>query len=217
VDHPTLRVAFALQSVGQATPLVNSFSVSYTSQPAPVTMTLVAAPVQVVFGQSVNLSGVLSQGGLSLSGQPVTVSAEPFGATTFAPLATPTTDSNGAYSLPVMPTTQTVYQASATGVSVPPTVTVNVAQLVKLAVRRSGAKVYLNGSLGPKKADQTVVIQVRAGKGWKTLVRVRTTSRSTFKVVRALAARRHGYLFRATTKGHPGLLAGTSRIVRLRK
>jgi len=59
------------------------------------------------------------------------------------------------------------------------------------------------------------VIQVRTGKHWKKLARVRTSKHSTFKVVRALR-RGHAYRFRAKTAGYPGLLGGTSRTVRLR-
>ena len=62
-SNPTLRVAFTLQSTGQATPLVHSFTVSYTSQVAVPGLTLVAAPLKVVFGKAVTLNGLLSQGG----------------------------------------------------------------------------------------------------------------------------------------------------------
>jgi predicted GH43/DUF377 family glycosyl hydrolase len=214
-SHPTLRVAFALQSVGQATPLVHSFTVTYTTQVAS-SLTLVASPLKVVFGKAVSLSGVLSAGGVAVAGQPVALSAEPFGASTFTPLATLTTSSTGAYSTTSKPTKQTVYQASATGATTPPTVTVQVAQRLTLSVRRKGGKVYIQGSLGPKKRGRLILIQVRTGKRWHKLARVRTNKKSTFKVVRALKSG-HTYKFRAKTKAYPGLLAGTSRTVRLRK
>jgi hypothetical protein len=214
--HPTIRVAFSLQSSGQATPLVQSFTVSYTSQVAPPTLTLVASPLKVVFGASITLSGELSQGGAALPGQAVTLSAEPFGASTFTQLAMPTTDGSGAYSATTTPTKQTVYEAAATGATAPPTVTVQVAQRLTLSVRRKGSKVYLKGTLGPKKSRQVILIQVRTGKHWRKLGRVRTTKRSTFKLVRALK-RGHAYKFRAKTRGYPGLLSGTSRTVSLRK
>jgi hypothetical protein len=215
-SHPTLEVAFALQSSGQATPLVHSFAVSYTTQAAVASLTLVAAPLKVVFGSAVKLSGILSQNGVAVSGQPVTLSAEPFGSSIFTGIANPTTSSSGAYSAPSKPTKQTLYKATATGVATPPTVTVKVAQRIKLSVRRSGSKVYLKGSLGPKKRRRVIVIQVRAGKRWHKLASVRTTKKSTFKVVRALKPG-HVYKFRAKTAGYPGLLSGTSRTVRLRR
>jgi predicted GH43/DUF377 family glycosyl hydrolase len=212
-SHPTLGVAFALQSSGQATPLVHSFTVSYTSQVA-ATVTLVAAPPTIVFGKAVKLSGLLSQGGLGVAGQPVTLNAQPFGASTFTQLATPTTDGTGAYTTTTNPAKQTVYEAVATGVTAPPMVTVKVAQLLKLSVRRSGGKVYFKGSLGPKKRGRIIVIQVRAGKRWKTLARVKTSKRSTFAGAHSLPSGH--YSFRATTGAYPGLLGGMSRTVRLR-
>jgi ribosomal protein L15E len=95
-------------------------------------------------------------------------------------------------------------------------VTVTVAQRIKLSVRRSGSKVYVKGSLGPKKRRRLIVIQVRVGKRWHKLARVRTSKRSTFKLVRALKPG-HVYKFRATTAAYPGLLGGSSRIATLRK
>jgi hypothetical protein len=214
-SHPTISVAFALQSSGQATPLVHSFTVSYTSQVAS-SLTLVASPLTVVFGKAVKLSGLLSQAGVAQAGQSVVVSAQPYGTSTFTNLSTLTTDAGGAYSTTTKPKKQTVYQASAAGVTAPPVVTVNVAQLLKLSVQRKGGNVYFKGVLGPKKRGRVILIQVKAGKGWKKLARVRTNRRSTFKAVKALAPG-HVYRFRATTAGYPGLLAGTSRTVRLSK
>jgi hypothetical protein len=215
-SHPTLRVVFTLQASGQATPLVHSFTVSYTSQAAASSLTLVGSPLKVVFGKGVKLSGLLSQGGAPLAGLPVSVSAEPFGTSTFTNLATVTTSTTGAYSTTTKPKKQTVYQASAAGVTAPPTVTVKVAQRLTLSVRRKAGKVYLKGTLGPKKRRRVIVIQVRAGKRWHKLARVRTTKKSTFKLVRALKPG-HAYKFRAKTAGYPGLLGGTSRTVGLRK
>jgi len=212
--HPTILVVFALQSSGQATPLVRSFTVSYTTQAASI-LTLVASPLKVVFGQAVKLSGLLSSGGVALGGQPVALSAQPFGASAFTPLATLTTSSAGTYSTTSKPTKQTIYEASATGVTTPTTVTVKVAQRLTLSVRRKGSKVYLKGTLGPKKRRQVIVIQVQAGKHWHTLARLRTTKQSTFEAVRTLKVG-PGYRFRAQTSAYPGLLSGTSRTVRLR-
>jgi hypothetical protein len=213
--HPAIRVVFALQSNGQATPLVHSFTVSYTTAVAS-SLTLTGSPLKVVFGKAVKLSGLLSQGGTPLAGHAVTLSMRPLGSATFAPFATPTTSSTGSYSASSKPKKQTDYQATATGVATPPTVTVKVAQLVKLSVVRKGGKVYFKGRLLPKKGRRVIVIQLRSGKHWKTFARVKTSKRSTFKGVRALRLG-HAYKFRATTRAYPGLLAGKSRIVRLRK
>jgi predicted GH43/DUF377 family glycosyl hydrolase len=213
-SHPTLRVTFALQSSGQATPLVHSFTVSYTSQAGAPGVTLVAAPLEVVFGKAVKLSGVLSQNNVGIASQPVTLQAQLFGTSTFTHLATLMTDSTGAFGTTTKPRKQTVYEATATGVATPPQVTVQVAQQLKLSVRRSGGKVYFKGSLGPKKRRRVVVIQVRAGKHWKLFARVKTSRRSTFKGSRSLKLGH--YSFRAKTGPYPGLLGGTSQIVRSR-
>lgn len=214
--HPSIRVVFTLTSSGPATPLVHSLTVSYTTQAGSPTLTLAGAPLTVVFGKAVTLSGLLTQGTTPLGGQPVSVAAEPFGTSTFKLVATQTTTAAGAYSTTSKPKNQTVYQASAAAAPVPPTVTVKVKQLLKLAVRRRGGKVYFKGSLGPKKRRRVVVIQVKSGKRWKVLARVKTSKRSTFKGNRSLQAG-HKYQFRAKTGKYPGLLAGTSRIVRLRR
>jgi hypothetical protein len=210
--HPTLDVSFALQSDGQATPLVHSFTVSYTSQAALPNLTLTASPLTVVFGHAIKLNGVLSQSGTAISGQNVALAAEPFGTSTFKSLATVVTVTGGAYSTTTKPSKQTVYQASAAGTTTPPTVTVKVAQRINLSVRRSGAKVYIKGSLGPKKSRRVIVIQVRTAKNWHKLASVRTSKKSTFALVKALKPGQV-YKFRAMTAAYPGLLAGTSRIV----
>jgi predicted GH43/DUF377 family glycosyl hydrolase len=214
--HPSIRVVFDLQSTGQATPLVHSFTVSYTTQPASGVLTLVAAPLTVVYGKPVTLSGVLTEGGTPAAGLPVLLSMQQFGGASFTPLATLTTTSTGAYSTTTKPTRLTAYQGNALGVTSIPRVTVQVAQRVKLSVRRRGGKVYIKGSLGPKKRGRLIVIQVRVGKRWKTLARTRTTRKSTFKAVKALTRGKHAYGFRAKTKAYPGLLGGTSKIVKLR-
>jgi predicted GH43/DUF377 family glycosyl hydrolase len=216
-SHPAIRVVFNLQSSGQATPLVHSFTVSYTTQAATPTVTLLVSPLKVVFGKAVRLGGVLMQGSLALGGQSVTLAAQPFGSPAFSTLATLTTDTGGAYFTTSKPKKQTVYRASATGVVVAPTVTVNVAQLLTLSVARRGGNVSFKGRLLPKKRRRIIVIQVRAGKRWKLFARVKTSRRSTFKGVRALKPARRGYKFRAKTKSYRGLLAGTSKTKRLRR
>src|SRR5262249_44299106 len=149
-----------------------------------------------------------------VAGEAVRVNQQLFGASAFTHLATLTTDGTGAYTTTTKPQKQTVYEATATGVTTPPTVTVKVAQRLKLSVRRSGAKVYFKGSLGPKKRKRVIVIQVRAGKPGKLFARVKPPKRSTFKGSRSLKPGH--YSFRAKTGAYPGLLGGTSRIVRSR-
>jgi predicted GH43/DUF377 family glycosyl hydrolase len=184
--------------------------------PPPPTLTLAASRTKVVFGKAVTLSGLLSQSGAALAGQSVALGKQPLGASAFKQFSTLTTDTSGAYSKTSKPKKETVYEATATGAAPAPTVTVKVAQRLTLSVRRKGGKVYLKGRLAPKKRHRLIVILVKRGKRWKRLARVRTSKRSTFKSVRVLK-RGHVYKFRAKTRGYRGLLAGTSRIVRLKK
>ena len=180
-------------------------------------MTLAASPLKVVFGKTVTLSGLLTDGGTAVGGQPVALSALPFGSSSFTSLATVTTSTTGAYSTTSMPKKQTIYQATTGFVDRCCFVEVKVAQLLTLsALPRDGGKVYVKGRLAPEKRARVIVIQVRSGKRWKVLARVKTTRRSTFKAVRALNPG-HTYHFRATTRGYPGLLSGTSRTLRLRR
>ena len=214
-SHQALRIAFDLTSNGQATPLVNSLRVTYTTQPAPFTLTLVAAPLKVVFGKSVALTGVLSQGSTLLAGQSVGLFAQPAGTTTFTQFSSATTDSAGAYAKSVKPAKTTTYKASYTGVAAEPTVTVRVAFRVTISVVRKGAKVLVRGKVAPSQRRKLVIIQIRIGKHWKTFARVRTTKRSTFSALRTL--KRGKYKFRAKKAADAQHLAGMSRTVSLRR
>src|SRR5262249_12788161 len=149
----------------------------------------------VVFGKAVKLSGLLSLNGVGIAAQPVTLQAQLFGTSTFTHLATPTTDNTGAYATTTKPKKQTVYEATATGVTTPPQVTVQVNQRLKLSVRRSGGEGWFHCKRGPKKRRRVAVIQVKAGKRWKILARVKTSRRSTFKGSRSLKVGH--YSFRA--------------------
>ena len=196
------------------TPLVQSFTLSYTSQAAP-SLTLIAVPANVVFGKGVNLSGVLAK-----AASHSRTARDPLGKAVRRPDFHPVRHSDdrltGAYPTIVKPKKQTVYQANAAGVITLPTVTVKVAQRLKLSVRRKGGKVYFKGSLGPKRKGRAILIQKAAGRRWKTIARVKTGTRSTFAKVLALPLARRGYRFRATTRAYPGLLSGKSRTAKLR-
>ena len=219
--HPALRVAFALTSQdGSATPLVESLKVLYNAlatppppPPAP-SLTLVASPATIVFGQQATLSGQATQGGAPLAGSAVSLLAQPAGAAAFAPVASATTDAGGAYSSTVAPASTTTYKASLPGAGGEPTAQVGVKHRVRLAVRRSGRRGRFSGSVGPVHAAKDVVIeQLRSG-AWAALATVRTTSTSTFTLARRLKACKR-YRFRATTAADADHLAGESAIVRV--
>lgn len=215
---PTTRAAaahagFGIERVAYATS--PNGSTSKKDDHAWRSMTLAASPLKVVFGKAVKLSGLLTEGGAAVGGQPVALSALPFGSSAFTDLATVTTGTTGVYSTTSAPKKKTVYQAFTDYVDRCCYVTVKVAQLLTLSALPKGGKEYIKGRLAPERPGRIIVIQVRSGKRWKVLARVKTSGRSTFTAVRALSPG-HTYDFRATTHGYPGLMAGISRILRLR-
>jgi hypothetical protein len=221
--HQALQVRFDLQSAdGQATPLVNWFKVVYDSASAPPppppplpppNLTLTAGPKTIVYGKSLTLSGLLTQGSAPLPAQTVLLFSESVGATTFKALALATTATTGSFSRTVKPTQRTTYKAGFAGAP-DALVTVFVKHLVTLSVVKKAGKAYFRGKIGPRHPKRLVVIQVRKGSKWVTFAKVRTTKRSTFLVVKTLKAGAH-YKFRARTGSDRQHLAGMSRTVRL--
>ena len=212
-SHQALTAAFDLQSAdGTATPRISSLTVTYDNAPAPLppSLSFLVAPKTSVFGKSAVLSGNLTRGGVPQPGQPVTLAAQPIGAPTFTPLPSATTDGAGNYSALVRPTKKTTYQAGFGGLL--PTVVVLVKHKITLKGRRASGKVYLNGTVGPKHPRRVIVIQQKKGSRWVTIARVRTTRRSTFKLVRKAPAKRA--LFRAKIGADKEHLANLSRSVR---
>jgi hypothetical protein len=210
--YQALRIELDLASDGQATPRVNSFKVLYTTQPAAIALTLAAAPLKIVFGKRVTLSGTLTQGASPLGGQSVALSAQAAGAPGFTALPPATTDSAGAFSTTVGPAKNTTYKATVAGSSSEPTVSVSVAYLVTLKVTRKGARWVFRGKVAPSKRGRIVLIQVKTRSGWKRFAKVKLSKKSTFSVLRKLAAHKR-YRFRATTARDSAHLAGVSRIV----
>jgi predicted GH43/DUF377 family glycosyl hydrolase len=213
-SHQALRVAFDLTSNGQATPLVQSLKATYTTQPVLPTLTL-AAPLKVVFGKTVNLTGMLTKDSIGIGDATIVISAAPAGTTTFTELTRAATNSTGAYVATTKPSRTTTYKASYTGVAVEPTVKVAVAFRVTLSAKRKGGKVLLRGKVGPSQRRKVVIIQIRVGTHWKTFAKVRTTKRSTFTALRSL--KRGKYKFRAKKAADAQHLAGLSRTVLLRR
>ncbi|HEY3051474.1 MAG TPA: hypothetical protein VGJ40_07075 [Gaiellaceae bacterium] len=214
-SHQALVAAFALQSAdGQATPRIGSLKVAYDSAPAPLppSLTFLATPPTIVFGKSAILSGNLTRGGVPVVGQPVILAAQPIGTSTFTPLPTAMTDAAGNFSAIVRPDRRTTYKAGFGGLSPEPTAVVLVKHKITLKGRRRSGKVYLNGTIGPKHARRVVLIQRKKGSRWVTIARVRTTRRSTFKLVRKAPAKRA--LFRARIGADKEHLANVSRSVR---
>jgi predicted GH43/DUF377 family glycosyl hydrolase len=214
--HQALTAAFDVQSAdGTATPRVSSLTVTYESAtapppPLPPSLSFLAAPKTIVFGKSTVLSGNLTRGGTPQAGQQVTLAAQPIGAQTFTPLPTAMTDAAGNFSASVKPTKRTTFQAGFGGLF--PTQVVLVRHKVTLKGKRRNGKVYLNGTVGPKHVRRVVVIQRKKGSRWVTVARVKTTRRSTFKLVRKAPAKRS--LFRAKIGADREHLANTSKSAR---
>jgi hypothetical protein len=222
-SHQALKAALDLQSDGQATPRISSLKLVYDSAPTaplpppppplpPPALTFSALPKTIVFGKSTIISGTLTRAGAPLAGQAVTLGAQPIGTPTFAALPPATTDATGNFRAVVKPTKRTTYKAAFGGVSPDPTVTVLVKHRITLKGRRRSGKVYVNGTIGPRHVRRLVLIQKKTGRRWVTIARVRTTRRSTFKLVRKAPARRT--LFRARIAADREHLANVSRSVR---
>jgi predicted GH43/DUF377 family glycosyl hydrolase len=215
-SHQALNAAFDLQSAdGTATPRVSSLTVTYDSAtapppPLPPALSFLAAPKTIVFGKSAVLSGNLTRGGVPQPGQPVTLAAQPIGAPTFTPLPTAMTDTAGNFSALIKPTKRTTYQAGFGGLF--PTAVVLVKHKITLKGKRRSGKIYLNGTVGPKHVRRVVLIQRKKGTRWVTIARVKTTRRSTFKLVRKAPSKRG--LFRAKIGADKEHLANLSRAVR---
>jgi len=212
-SYQALRVELDLASAdGQATPRVNSFKVLYTTQPAPVALTLAASPLRVVFGKRIMLSGSLTQGATALGGQSVALFAQGAGDPSFTPLPPATTDPAGVFTAVVKSSKNTTYKASFTGAGSEPTVAVTVAYSVTLRARHKGSRWSFGGKVGPSHRGGRVVIQVKARSGWKRFARVKLSKKSTFTLLRKLAAHKK-YRFRATTPKDARHAAGVSRVV----
>jgi plastocyanin len=129
-------------------------------------VTLAAAARIARFGASTTLSGVVSNG---QAGENVTVEAQACGSATFTRLGTATSAANGAWSLAVKPTLNTVYQVrwrnTVSAVKVAPRVA-----LVRLRARRFSARVTAASSF----AGKYVVLQRYATtrRRWVTVKRV---------------------------------------------
>ncbi|MEP6909516.1 MAG: hypothetical protein ABI896_03680, partial [Actinomycetota bacterium] len=210
--HQSLRVVFDLLSAdGQATPRIQAFKVLFDSVAAPA-MTFAAAPTTVVFGKAVTLTGTVTRSGLPVAGQAVALGAQPVGTTVFTALPPATTDAAGNYSAVVKPTKRTTYKAGVTGVSPEPTTVVSVKHSITLRGSRKKGKTYLRGTVGPRHVGRVVLIQRLKGKRWVTIARVKTSRKSTFKLVRKSSLKRAR--FRARIGADSEHLANTSRVVR---
>jgi plastocyanin len=132
-------------------------------------VTIAAAPALVAYGKSSTISGVVSSGA---TGETVNVDAMTCGTTTFARVASVKSTANGAWSSPVKPAVNTVYQATwknAKSAQLPEKVA-PVLTLRRVRARRFSATLMAaQGFVG-----KYVVLQryARAKRAWKPMKRV---------------------------------------------
>lgn len=193
--HPALQARFDLTSDSpySATPLITSLKVLFNAAaqpppppPPPPVLTLAASVTSVNFGQSVTLSGNLSQSGSPLIGQPVTLQQQPAGTAAPVALATPTTDGSGSYSQIATPSLNTTYSAGFSGATAPPAVTVTVHPLVTLKAVRTGKFGVFSGTVAPTLANEAIQIQQLKAGSWITFTTAKTDATSHFKISKAL-------------------------------
>jgi hypothetical protein len=145
-------------------------------------------------------------------GEAVSLANQPVGSAVFIPMAPVSTDATGNFHVDIKPEKRTVYKAGYGGLTPEPTVTVLVKHKIGLKGRRAGGKVYLTGAVGPRHPRRVIVIQKKSGTRWVTFARVRTSKRSTFKVVKKAPATKTR--FRARIGSDKEHLANLSRTVR---
>jgi plastocyanin len=132
-------------------------------------VSIAAAPAQVAYGKGSTLSGLISSGA---TGETVDISAMECGKTSFTRVTSVKTAANGAWSAPVKPTLNTVYQASwrnTKSAQLPAKVAPGLT-LKRLAAHRYKASLVAAQALTGK----YVVLQryAKAKRAWKTVKRV---------------------------------------------
>lgn len=193
---------------GLATTLLVAAAAS-AAQPPSVTIS-VSRPV-VVFGDSVTLSGKVSD---HKSGESVNVLAEPFAETSFSAVTSTTSAAGGTWSRVVKPTIKTSYEAewmgttsSAVSVNVRPLITLS---LVKLSTGTFSTKATAAHSF----AGKFVLVQRLTSTGVATLNKVTldASSSATFHV-RLHHGNNRLRVVMPASQSAPGYLSGTSKVL----
>jgi len=132
-------------------------------------VSLTAAPPTVAYGQSVALSGLVSNGA---SGETVTVDAMECGKTAFTKVATATSIANGAWTSTTKPAMNTVYRASWKNTK-SAQLSEKVGPVVRLKRLRAG-RFSTSVTAAQSFVGKYVVLQryVRTRRAWKTVKRV---------------------------------------------
>lgn len=223
VTHPALKVAVDMTSAdGQASPLVNSLQVVYNAAipppppPPPPVATLATSASEITFGESVTLSGTLTQSAVPIASATVSLLGQPFGGV-FAAVAAPLTDAAGAFSASAAPDKFTTYNASYAGLAAEPSVTVAVRHNVTMSARRKGTTGYLKGLVKPLQPGSVVVIEQLKKRTWSKIAAVKTSSTSKFsRTVRKLSPKGK-YQYRARVLADTDNLEGLSAVAYIEK
>jgi hypothetical protein len=145
-------------------------------KPGPSSVTITATPNPILYGNSVAISGKLTAN--TLAGVSVTLKAAPYPYTSFAQVATATTDIQGVYHFAQSPKLNTEYRVMAKSKvqASSPALLVFVHTRVSLRVSTTtpavGVRVRFSGSVTPARDGQMVLIQRRSHTG--TFVTVTT-------------------------------------------
>ena len=143
IPTSTVRIALSVNQAGRGFLGSTSHALRYKAYD----LTLVPSAFKVTYGNSVKLAGRLRNGRL---GEPITIEAWPYGASSPVKLATVTTGINGAWRVTATPKIRTMYQARLGNVEASPRMTVGVAPAITVRELRNGnvaAHVVLGHSL----------------------------------------------------------------------
>lgn len=190
--------------------LAATLLVAAVAAAAPPAVTISLSRPAVVYGNSITLSGKVSD---NKAGKSVQVMAEPYPSTSFSPLGSPvTTTSGGHWTDVVKPTIQTSYQAtwnSATS----STVTVKVRPLLTLTLDKLSTGTFSTKATAARSfAGKFVLVQRLSSTGATMLKKVTLdgSSSATFHV-RLHHGRNRLRVVMPTSQTAPGYITGMSK------
>jgi hypothetical protein len=177
-------------------------------------VTIAQSARRTIAGHYIALSGTVTGAG---PGVQVTILAEPFGASSFAQVATVFTGGSGGWTYDARPTIQTSYEASANGGTTAP-VTIGVQPAIAL-VRITGARFSAHVAAATSFAGKQVKFQRLSDAKWVTLRQSRLNARSTAVFPASLLP--HGTstvrVAMSVNQAGPGYLGGLSRTLVYRR
>jgi len=153
------------------------------AQTPPQRVTIVSVFNPILFGEDAYVNGQLI--GDEQGGQTVALEESPFPFTTWAAVASTTTDQNGYYSFKLRPSLTTHYRTvpgSGPGMTSEREVPVEVAPRIALkAVSAGRSSIRFSGSFAPRHDGQSVAIQRQSrGGGWTTVASARLSRGISF-------------------------------------